>query len=279
MIIEKSIDSFESGVKTLLERNHFPPLTHVDALSLRCFAFARDGTVEDWFRPVISCEAAIQRLGQLMGTEGCWTIRRYQSGQDLPEGLCMAGPVKEAVLLPDLRHHYYHGAASYFCYDKQPHQTIFICDFNGMPMMPLDEHHLRDILERNNPFLICLNSLKKPGNFTLLWDNRRLLADGLQFHKAFRHQETAKMRTCSKSGRQYVSLQYALMNYGIQLRKMVDFVETVIGLDAHIEAKIHSLWMQLQQIRMDAAVEAIEEWENNLWKEIFTHAENNGIIL
>lgn len=278
MIIEKSIDSFESSVKTLLERNHFPSLTHIDALTLRCFAFAKDGAVEDWFRPAVSCEAAIQRLAQLMRTEGSWTIHRYQSGQALPEGLCMVGPVREAILLPDLRHHYYHGDAGYFCYDRQPHQVISVCDFSGMPMMPADEDRLRNILERNMPFLIGLKPLKKPEAFTCSWDNRRLLAEGLRFHKAFRELKTTDIPACSKGGRQYISLQYALINYGIQLRKMVGFVEAAIGMDECIQARIHSLWMQLQQIRMNAAVEILAEWEENLWKEIFKHAEINGII-
>lgn len=278
MIIEKSMDNFESGVATLLERNHFPHLDHIDALSLRCFAFARDGGVEDWFRPVISCEAAIKRLESLMGLEGYWEVLPYHIGQKLPEGIYMIGPIRENILLPDLKRYYYHGDSCYFCYEKRALQAISICDFSGMPMIPFEEFQLREILDRNIPYLIRLKPLERENDFSDVWNYRLLLTDGLQFNKSFRQKNREEL-TCQKSGREYISLQYALMNYGIQMRKMVHFVEAAIGLEEDVRIKINRLWMELQQIRTEAEVAFIPAWEDNIWEVIWEYAENKGIVL
>lgn len=273
------MDYFENGIKTLLEMNGFPVFDHIDALSLRCFAFTKEGEPQEWFRPVISVEEAVLRIEKAADLQGYWEIQRYEKGQCLPRRACMVGPIKGSLFLPDLKTYYYHGDTEYFCCKRDDTNTFWMCDFSGVPAVQMGPWELKDILEENIPFLIQMKpwGQKHPPEYR--FDYRELLREGLIFHKTCALKEYEETTECERLGSMYVSLQYALMNYGIQMRKMVRFVEAAVGLEEDVKEAIDDLWAWLVRIGLDADIREIPRWEHRIWSVICNHAENKGIVL
>ena len=280
MFIEKSMDHFEGAVQMLLRKNGWKEIQHLDALSLRTFGFSCSGQIEEWFKPSLELPQVVHRLETVTGIKG-WHLASpgTEEALVLKEGFpFVVGPARYAQILPDVRARYYHGNGRYFYCCGGEKGYFFLCDLNGLPVIPIEWKKLRDLVQKEQLCILWVEGKETDKQREYYVDYSHFLREGLSY-RAGLGRMTGAFPKVSDKGSRYLSFEYGVINYGIQLRKTIAFVEDTVGENKTFTFELKKIFRQLYKIRERAEATKIPDWDENIWRVINEYVSSKGITI
>lgn len=278
MLTEKSLDHFEQAVQMLLAENGWDTVPHLDAVSLRTFGFRCRGEIEEWFQPAIPLPQAVRRLEKVTGT-GIWHLARLEEAAPAlaEEAPFVLGPLK-ASILPDVRSRYYRGCGEYFYCSAGEKERFYLCDLNGLPVIPVEKKRLQEMLQKEQPYALWLEKKETAGEQAMPLDYRRLLAEGLAYRASLGPLGGRLPENIDRSSHR-LSFQYGVINYGIQLRKTLELVREAAGEEECFFGRIKELFRRLYWIREAADMAGLLDWDKTIWRAVNEYVSGKGIAV
>ena len=268
--VGKSMDTFEDVWNMWMRHAGVVDYIHADVLSFRCFAFSCGEDITRWFSPVQSTQMAFAELCSNLGIEKvCSIIPASDWDGQLSE-------LKWPVLLADVyldvegavvREQFYHGTPPFFLLYRHSDGKHLVYASSGTPFIELSEEQVKDRISGSKGYVIMG---RMPMRIQLP-SAGEILHKGMQWRKNVRNNKEGLERLRSDSFKKiqdrssHVSLQYGLMNYQIQLSKVVRFCAQEMRVsDATIE-KLNSVLLRAALIYKNHTYEEIVRIDEDFW--------------
>ena len=277
--VGKSIDTFEDVWNMWMKCAGVLQYTNAEVLSFRCFAFSYDGDVRRWFSPIQTIDKAIVELCINLGIEKmCSIIPAVEWSKQMPE-------LKWPVLLTDVyldiqgasaREKFYSGNSSFSLLFMHHNKKQMFCSSSGIPFMEISKEQVKESLSKSNGFVIVRNMPLK----IQMSSAREILYKGIQWRKSVIYDEYNLEQLCLENFRKVqnrkvqLSLQYGLMNYQIQLSKIVRFCAQELKISNCIIEKLNHILLKIFQVNRSCIYEEIMQIEKEFWMEIEKIEEN-----
>lgn len=280
--IGKSIDTFEDVWNMWMRSAGVDDLIPADIMSFRCFAYSLDEDVKRWFSPMQPVCRALEELCSSLGIkEVCSIIPAsvwgWQSGE--PEWPVLLADICLGVEIPAVREKFYHGAPPFCLLYRHDDGKHLICSSSGAPFIELTE---KEVMERISDSEGYVLTGKMPMR---IWRTsaEEILHKGIQWRRSVLHNQDGInqahsdlfKREWDRASR--LSLQYGMMNYQIQLSKVVRFCAEEIQVSGFITEELNKLLLKIGSICRSCAYEKIIGIDRDFWALIESIEENNSV--
>ncbi len=246
---------------------------YADILSFRCFAFSCGRDIRSWFSSMQSIDNALATLCTNLGIEKECTIvsasksARYIS--DLREPVLLINICLEAQE-PSIREHFYYGICPCALLFQHRDNNQLICATSGIPYMEISKKQVLDKLSKSNGFVVV-------GNMPLhiqTVSSKEIFLRAMEWRKngicnpdnitQLRVGHFVKIQSRSAQ----LAVQYGLMNYQIQLSKVVRFCAQELKISECIIKNLNHILIRIPQVSKSCAYEDIVQIENDFWMSI-----------
>lgn len=277
--VGKSIDTFEDVWNMWMKYAGVTVYVHADVLSFRCFAFSCGEDVTRWFSPVQSTQMALVELCSNLGIgEMCSIFPVSDWDGQLSE-------LKWPVLLADvcldveevvIRKQFYHGTFPFCLLYRHSDGKHLVYASSGIPFIELSEEQVKDKLLGSKGYIVI-------GKFPLwvqLPSAKEILHKGMQWRKNARNKKEGLEQLCSNSFEKIrdrfscVSAQYGLMNYQVQLSKVVRFCAQEMKVSDSTIDELNSILLRIPPIYMNKTYEEVAQIDEDFWTLIEKIEEN-----
>lgn len=268
--VGKSIDIFEDVWNMWMRYMGVADYIHADVLSFRCFAFSCGDDVTRWFSPVQSTQMALEELCSNLGIgEMCSIVPASVWSGQLSE-------LKWPVLLADVcldvegsavREQFYHGTLPFSLLYRHSDGKHLVYSSSGTPFIELSEELVKDKVSASKGYVVMG---KLPMRIQMPSANE-ILHKGIQWRKnvAGNKEGLERLRADSYEGIRdrfsCVSVQYGLMNYQIQLSKVVRFCAQEMGVSDSMIEKLNSILLRIAPIYRRHAYGEIVRVDEDFW--------------
>lgn len=278
----KSFDPFEDVWNMWMRYAEVKDYIHADVLSYRCFAFSCGKDVTKWFSPIQTMEAALVELCSNLGIQDeCAIIPASDWGEQLSE-------LKWPVLLADIcldvgdtsvREKFYQGTQPFCLLYGHSDGKRLVYASSGIPFIELSQEQVREKLSASKGYVLTGNmpmQIRMPSAGEIL---RR----GMQWRKDNLDTEERLERLCvDQFERNWnratsLSVQYGLMNYQIQLSKVVRFCVQEMRVPDFVIEKLNDILFRIGQIYCSHAYGEIVRVEEDFWTLIGSIEENCNV--
>lgn len=277
--VGKSIDTFEDVWNMWMGYAGVAAYIHADVLSFRCFAFSCGEDVTRWFSPVQSTQTALVELCSNLGIREMCSISPVSDwdGQ-LSE---LEGPVLLADVCLDVegavvRKQFYHGTLPFCLLYRHSDGKQLVYASSGTPFIELSEEQVKDKFSGSKGYVV----MGKMPLQVQLPSAKEILHKGMQWRKNVRNNKEGLERLCSDSFEgirdrfSCVSVQYGLMNYQIQLSKVIRFCAQEMKISDFTIDELNSVLLRIPPIYRNQTYGEIARIDEDFWTLIEKIEEN-----
>lgn len=266
----KSIDVFEDVWNMWMRYAGVDAYIHADVLSFRCFAFSCGEDTTEWFSPAQPMEMAITELCNSLG------IMKNCSIVPAADWVGKQSELQQPVLLADVclgvendtvGNRLYHGIPPCSVLHRHSDGKHLVYTSSGIPFIELSEEQVRDKIAASKGYVV---TGEMPLQIRQLsW--KEILHRGVQWRKRTADNGKRLERLCPESFERIQSrysrlaVWYGLMNYQVQLSKVVRFcAQEAEILDSAIE-ELTNVLLRIAQIYRNQEYEGIVRIEEEFW--------------
>lgn len=266
----KSIDTFEDVWNMWMRYAGVDAYVHADVLSFRCFAFSCGEDVTRWFSPMQSAQSAIAELCNNLGIqEACSIVPASAVCEQLPE-------LEWPILLADVclnvekdpvREQFYPGTSAFYILHRHRDGKHLICTSSGIPFMELSMEQVREEMLASRGYVVIGKMPMRVQPFSA----GEILRRGIRWRKKTMSSKEGLERLCAEDfdkvqGRYYdVSVQYGLMNYQVQLSKVVRFCAQEMRISESVIEELNDILLKIAEICGNRRYEKIAQTEEDFW--------------
>lgn len=266
----KSIDIFEDVWNMWMRCASVSQYIHADVLSFRCFAFSCGEDVRKWFSPIQTIDKALMELCVNLGIEKmCSIIPASDWCRHISE---LKFPVLLADTCLDVRENsttkeYYKGIGSYLVLSRNNNKKQIICATSGVPFVEISEEQIKENLLKSSGFVVIRNMPLQLQTASA----EEILHRGMQWRRKVICNKDSLGQLCSERFRKIqdrksqLAIQYGLMNYQIQLSKVVRFCEQELRVSKSIIEKLNGILLKIPQVNKTYPYEEIVQIDNDFW--------------
>ncbi len=268
--VGKSLDVFDYVWNLWMKSAGVSAYIHADVLSFRCFAFSCGEDIKKWFSPAQPVKMALVELfDNLEIAENCSIVPASDWHKYLSESEC---PILLADICTGMENatalrHYYHGASPFSLLHQHSDRQHLIYASAGIPYMELTEEQIRDKISASNGYIVIG---KMPLQITLP-SAGEILHRGMQWRKSTGPNRDRLERSNPnlfkkiQSRTDNLAIQYGLMNYQVQLSKMIRFCVQEIGISIFTAEELNNILLRIPQIQTSHKYEQIICIEEEFW--------------
>lgn len=277
--VGKSIDLFEDVWNMWMRCAGVDAYIHADVLSYRSFAFTCGEDIIECFSPMQPMPMAITELcGNLGIEEKCSIIPASNWDGQFTES-------EQPVLLADIymgvendsiRNHFYQGAPPFSLLYRHNDGKRLIYISPGTPYMEVSKEQVMNRISASKGYVV---TGKMP--MQIRWTPaEKILQKGIQWRKKVVKSEEWLQRMEERlsqrkpGGSLSLAVQYGLMNYQIQISKVVRFCEQEIGISDYISKQLEDILLQVGQVHNNHICKGIVQIEKDFWTLIGEIGEN-----
>lgn len=274
--IGKSFDSFDYAFRGLLEASGVDPLPELspDCMSFRAFAFSFTDNIGECFRPAIKWKEYMEKLGWYLGigdeltVEGCKAFPM----EKFPENTWMLlGEFPHCWGIETVQNKFYSGCPAYYLCRKYSETEYLICDPLAIPMQIVTKDDIRAKMETVCGFVAYFNWIPK---FNIV-NPRDMIADAVEWRNEnpgiwLENQETLtdKVSMIKIRGSEKYAFTYGLMNYQIQVSKVIEFAVSAGCLGTADYHKLLDMLYRLPDILETRDYSIISELDSAIWEKL-----------
>lgn len=271
----KRLDTFEMALNQLLEYRCGRMLTYLDCVSLRCFGYAVNGSVKEWFRPWLCLDEAVKNLADETGLSlRCRKAETLEEMLEYAEKGVVIGPVARGMAVADIREYYYGGCAHFLFVAAEGGDAYRLFDPMGLPDLLIMKNNLLN--EGADWSTIEFVYLADETNITWEPDEGGIYKNGLRFHGAIREMEKDSLTeavACYEDSRaNRIALQYGVMNFLGQTEKVMAVAEAAGCLGRNQIEALRRVRHSLYEISRRGGVRELPMVLNEFW-ELLENAE------
>ena len=229
--IGKKLDGFSYAMKGLLEVYSVDTkgIPDLDCLSFRAFSFLMGENVSQWFQTAIPWNAYMENLSRNLGTEErlkvCGANVFFRGKKDYDQWF-LVGEVRGLEAIQMLRTSFYQGAKDFYLCKRFNREEMILCDPMGSPYRILDYNILKEKVESSEGFVAWFE--QEPSSVL-----RIALPESVAKRALAWKRERPELLICNQlkgavekysgTGRENYSMQFARMNYQIQVGKAIEY--------------------------------------------------------
>lgn len=280
--IGKSVDAFEDVWNMWMRFAGVDNLIPADVMSFRCFACSFGEDITKWFSPAQPVYSALEELcGSLGIREICSIIPasvwRIQPGES--EWPVLLADVCLDAETSAVREKFYHGAPPFCLLYRHSDGKHLVYASSGVPFMELTEKQVMEktsnsegyVLTGKMPMWIRRPPARETLHRGMRW--RRNILDNQggkdMLHPGIFNREWDRV---SK-----LSIQYGLMNYQIQLSKVVRFCIREIQVSGSVAEELNEILLKIGSVCGSCAYEEIAGIDRDFWALIESIEENSHV--
>ena len=266
----KSIDAFDDVWNMWMGYEGVDAYIHADVLGFRCFAFSCGEDISKWFSPVQSTRKALGELCRNLGIEEmCSIISASAWSRQLSE-------LKRPVLLADVcldveaasvREQFYQGAPCFSLLYRHYDEEHFVYASSGVPFVELSEEQVRNKLSAAKGYVVMGNMPLRIQPFSateilhraMEWGRKTVDSNKGPGKPGLNHAERSMDR------RFHMAIQYGLMNYQIQLSKVVRFCAEEMRVSDYMIERLNSVLLRIAEIYRSRLYKEIIRIEEDFW--------------
>lgn len=282
--VGKSIDIFEDVWNLWMGCLNVSQYIHADVLSFRCFAFYCGEDVKRWFSPIQTIDKALMELCVNLGIEKMCSIIPvcdwYKQIVELNYPVLLADTcfdVREASALRE----YYKGIGSYLVLFRHENKKQMICAASGIPYVEISEEQIKEELSKSDGFVVArtmpLQMQIAPAG--------EILHKGMQWRRSAVCNENYFGQLCLECDKKIpdkkipdrklqLAVQYGLMNYQIQLSKVVRFCKQELKASKFIVEELNGILLKIPQVNRIYPYKEIVQIDKKFWALIEKIEEN-----
>lgn len=229
--VGKSLDGFSYAVRGLLDVNHVDSRTipEPDCLSCRAFSFLMGDYVVQWFQPAVTWQTYMDFFSRNLGIEeqlkACDANVFFREQKDFSNWF-LIGEVIGLEAIKTIRTSLYQGAKEFYLCKRYNHNKMILCDPMGSPYRLVDYDTIKNNAENSGGFVAWYKHNSRVKIQIAL--PRAVVKQAVVWKKEhqdflIRNQLPNAIEKYSGIGRDGYSMQFARMNYHIQMKKSVEY--------------------------------------------------------
>lgn len=272
--IGKSLDSFAYAFRGLLDASGIGPLTEtsLDCLSFRALAFSFTDNIEECFRPAIEWKEYMEKLiwylgiGDDLAVESCNAF----SMEKFPENTwVLLGEFPHCWEIETVQNKFYSGCPAYYLCRKYNETEYLICDPFAIPVQIVTKDDILAKMEAVCGFIAYFNRIPK---FNII-NPRDVIADAVAWRNEnpgmwLENQEALTEKAFKIRGSRKYALSYGLMNYQIQVSKVIAFARSAGCFGTADHQKLLAMLYRLPDIPETSGYSIIGELDSAIWKKL-----------
>lgn len=237
----KSLDAFEDVWNMWMRYAGVSSHIHADVLSFRCFAFSCGNDAAYWFSPVQTVEAALEELCGNLGLQGqCAVIPASEWDMQFAEHPIFLADVCLNVEIDAVRQQFYRGAPPFSLLSRHHDGKHLVYTAPSVPFMEFSVTMVRDSFRASKGYVLTGNM---PFQLKPIYD-AEILHRGMIWRAHVVEREDCLERLTPnrfeefRSRYAHLAIQYGLLNYQIQLCKLVNFCAQRLQASAYLLAEL-----------------------------------------
>lgn len=272
--IGKSLDSFDYAFRGLLEASGTSSLPEIslDCMSFRAMAFSFTDNIGECFRPAIEWKEYMEKLSWYLGIGDELTVESCKafSMEKFPENTwVLLGEFPHCWGIETVQNKFYSGCPAYYLCRKYNETEYLICDPLAIPVQIVMKDDIRAKMEAVCGFIAYFNWIPK---FNII-NPRDMIADAVEWRIEnpgmwLENQEALTEKALKIRGSGKYALSYGLMNYQIQVSKVIEFAGSAGCLGTADHQKLLDMLYQLTDIPETSGYSIISELDSAIWKKL-----------
>lgn len=272
--IGKSLDSFDYAFRGLLEASGSGSLPEIspDCLNFRAFSFSFTNNIRECFRPAIEWKEYMEKLRRNLGIGDELTVKSCKafSMKEFPENTwVLLGEFPHCWGIETVQNKFYSGCPAYYLCRKHNNTEYLICDPLAIPVQIVTKDDIRAKIEAACGFIAYFNWTPK---FNII-NPRDMIADAVGWRNKnpglwLKNQGTVTAKAFKIRESEKYALRYGLMNYQVQVSKVIEFAESEGCLGTTDYQKLLNMLYQLPDIPKTNGYSIISELDSVLWKKL-----------
>lgn len=280
--IGKSWDPFEDVWNMWMRYAGVSELIHADVMSFRCFAYSFGEDIRKWFSSAQPLYSALEELCNNLGIrEMCtiipasvWKIRTGESAWPI-----LLTDVSLGAEVPVVRERFYQGIPPACVLYRHSDRRHLVYSTSGVPFMKMTEKQVMEKISNSKGYVLMgrmpiqIQRMSAGGilHKGMQW-RRKILGD--QWKKDLLRPEIFNREWDRISG---LSVRYGLMNYQIQLSKLIRFCIQEIQISGSMIDELNKILLRIGEIYEGCAYEKIVKVNRDFWALIENIEENSRV--
>lgn len=272
--IGKSLDSFEYAFRGLLEASGtgLPPEISLDCMSFRALAFSFTDNIRECFQPAIEWKEYMEKLSCHLGIGDELTVESCKSFslEKFPENTwVLFGEFQHSWGIETIQNKFYSGCPAYYLCRKHNETEYLICDPLAIPVQIVMKDDIRAKMEATCGFIAFFNWRPKLS----IINPRDIISNAVEWRnenpRMWLENQVALIENAFKiGGSGTLSLKYGLINYQVQVSKVIEFAGSAGCLAVANYQRFLDMLYQLPDIPEARGYSLISELESEIWEKM-----------
>lgn len=272
--IGKSLDSFDYAFHGLFEASGAGSLPELspDCMSFRALAFSFTENIGECFRPVIEWKEYMEKLISYLGIRDELTVESCKtfSMENFPENTwVLLGEFPHFWGIETIQNKFYNGCPAYYLCRKHNETEYLICDPLLIPVQIVTKDDIRAKMEAACGFIAYFNWIPR---FNIV-NPRDIIADAVEWRNEnpdmwLENQQSLTEKVFKVRGSEKYALSYGLMNYQIQVSKVIEFARSTGCFGTADHQKLLDMLYQLLDVPETSNYSIISELDSAIWKKL-----------
>lgn len=268
--VGKSMDAFEDVWNMWMRSVGVDDLISADVMSFRCFAHSFGEDVTRWFSPAQPVREALEELCASLGiSEACSIIKASaweRQTWDTEQPILLAD-VRLGVEMPTVREQFYRGAPPFCLLYRYGDGKHLVYASSGVPFMKLTEEQVIEKIPDSEGYVLAGRMPMQIRRMPAI----EILHRGMRWRKNILDRQAGTNLLCPGIFKREwnkascISIQYGLMNYQIQLSKMVKFCVQEMHISDTVAEKLNKSLLKISSIHANGDYEEIVKIDRDFW--------------
>ncbi len=268
--IGKSMDTFEDVWNMWMKYAGVDDLIPADVMSFRCFACSFGEDIRKWFSPAQPVRCALEELCDNLGIKEVCTIIPASVWKIQPcelEWPILLADVCLGVEIPIVRDKFYQGISPFCLLYRHSDGRHLVYSSSGAPFIEMTEKQVMEKTFNSKGYVL---TGKMPMQIQRL-PAKRILHKGMQWRRDILNNQWRKDLCCPDIFNiewdriSSLSVRYGLMNYQIQLSKVVKFCVQEIQVPSSVIDELDKILLRIGSVFGSCAYEKIAEIDRDFW--------------